>query len=60
MEIVRTLFDGWLLVKPFSYVYGPLWNYLYTDSYKGIEFNVYKHINGEMCVVLTSEIWKEK
>lgn len=56
MEMVKTLFDGWLLVKPFSYVYGPLWNYMYTDSYKGTEFNVYKHISGEMCVVLTSEI----
>lgn len=56
METVKTLFDGILSVKPFSYVYGIYWNYLYTDSFKGIEFNVYKHINGEMCAVLTSEI----
>lgn len=56
METVKTLFDGILPVKPFSYVYGIYWNYLYTDSYKGIEFNVYKHINNEMCAVLTSEI----
>lgn len=56
MEMVRTLLDGWLPVKPFSYVYGIYWDYLYTDSYKGIEFNVYKHITNEMCVVLTSEI----
>nr|DAT74666.1 MAG TPA: hypothetical protein [Caudoviricetes sp.] len=56
METVKTLFDGILPVKPFSYVYGIYWNYLYTDSFKGIEFNVYKHISGEMCVVLTSEI----
>lgn len=54
--IVKTIQDGTLQVKPFSYVYGIYWNYLYTDSYKGTEFNVYKHISGEMCVVLTSEI----
>ena len=56
METVKTLFDGILPVKPFSYVYGIYWDYLYTDSYKGVEFNVYKHINNEMCAVLTSEI----
>lgn len=56
MNLVRTLFDGWLNVRPFSYVYGPFWSYMYTDSYKGIEFNVYEHMNGEMCAVLTSEI----
>lgn len=57
METVKTLFDGTLPVRPFSYVYGPLWNYLYTDSFKETEFNVYKHIDDELCAVLTSEIF---
>lgn len=56
MKTIKTLFDGILPVKPFSYAYGIYWDYLYTDFYKGIEFNVYKHITNEMCAVLTSKI----
>ena len=53
--IVKTIQDGTLQVKPLAYVLGSDWTYLYSDSWKDIEFDVHKCMNGEMCAVLTRE-----
>lgn len=52
---VKSIQDGILQVKPLAYVLSSDWTYLYSDVYKGIEFDVHKCMNGEMCAVLTRE-----
>ena len=47
MTTVKTL-DGVLPVKPLSYVLGDDWTYLYSDSWKGVEFNKKACKNGEI------------
>lgn len=46
MTTVKTP-DGVLPVKPLSYVLGDDWTYLYSDSWKGVEFDVHACMNGE-------------
>lgn len=52
MTTVKTIMDGVLPVKPLSYVLGADWNYLYSDSWKGIEFDVHACMNGEIVAVI--------
>lgn len=47
MTTVKTP-DGVLPVKPLSYVLGDDWTYLYSDSWKGVEFDVHACMNGEV------------
>lgn len=54
--IVKTIQDGTLPVKPLNYVLGPDWTYLYSDTYKGIEFDVHKCIDGEIVAVINRGI----
>ena len=49
---VKSIQDGTLQVKPLNYVLGPDWTYLYSDTYKGIEFDVHKCMNGEIVAVI--------
>ena len=51
MTTVKTL-DGVLPVKPLSYVLGNDWTYLYSDSWKGVEFDVHACMNGEVVAVV--------
>lgn len=44
--------DGVLPVKPFSYVRGYDWTYLYSDCWKGLDFSVYACMNGEIVAVV--------
>lgn len=52
MSTIKTLLDGVLLVKPLSYVLGEDWTYLYSDVYKGVEYDVHACMNGEVVAVL--------
>lgn len=52
MTTVKTLLDGTLPVKPLSYVLGDDWTYLYSDSWKGVEFDVHACMNGEVVAVV--------
>lgn len=52
MTTVKTLLDGTLHVKPLSYVLGEDWTYLYSDSWKGVEFDVHACMNGEVVAVI--------
>lgn len=52
MTTIKTLLDGVLPVKPLSYVLGDDWTYLYSDTYKGVEFDVHACMNGEVVAVL--------
>ena len=52
MTTIKTLLDGVLPVKPLSYVLGEDWSYLYSDTYKGVEFDVHACMNGEVVAVL--------
>lgn len=47
---VKTV-DGVLPVKPMSYVLGDDWTYMYSDDWKGVDFNVYACMNGEVVAV---------
>lgn len=49
---VKSSVDGILPVKPLSYVLGEDWTYLYSDSWKGVEFDVHKCMNGEVVAVV--------
>lgn len=48
---VKTV-DGVLPVKPMSYVLGDDWTYMYSDDWKGVDFNVYACMNGEVVAVV--------
>lgn len=52
MTTVYSFFDGALPVKPFEYVLGEDWSYLYSDTWKGADYNVYKCMNGECVAVI--------
>lgn len=52
MSTIKTLLDGVLPVKPLSYVLGEDWTYLYSDVYKGVEYDVHACMNGEVVAVL--------
>ena len=52
MTTVKTMLDGVLPIKPFSYVLGDDWTYLYSDSWKGVEFDVHACMNGEVVAVV--------
>ena len=52
MTTVKTIMDGTLPVKPLSYVLGEDWTYLYSDSWKGVEFDVHACMNGEIVAVI--------
>lgn len=52
MTTVKTMLDGVLPVKPLSYVLGEDWIYLYSDSWKGVEFDVHACMNGEVVAVV--------
>jgi hypothetical protein len=52
MITIKTLLDGVLPVKPLAYVLGDDWTYLYSDTYKGVEFDVHACMNGEVVAVL--------
>ena len=54
--IVKTIQDGTLQIKPLAYVLGSDLTYLYSDTYKGIEFDVHKCMNGEIVAVFTNKI----
>lgn len=41
MSTVYAIYDGKLPLVPFSAVLGEEWEYEYSDSWKGVEFNVY-------------------
>ena len=51
---VKTV-DGILPVKPMSYVLGDDWTYMYSDDWKGVDFNVYACMNGEVVAVVEVE-----
>ena len=51
MTTVKTI-DGVLPIKPLSYVLSDDWTYLYSDSWKGVEFNVHICVNGEIVAVV--------
>ena len=51
MTTVKTI-DGVLSIKPLSYVLGDDWTYLYSDSWKGVEFDVHACMNGEIVAVV--------
>lgn len=48
MTTIKTLLDGVLPVKPLAYVLGDDWTYLYSDTYKGVEFDVIDALTGEV------------
>lgn len=52
MTTVKSIWDGTLPVKPLSYVLGDDWTYLYSDSWKGVEFDVHACMNGEVVAVV--------
>lgn len=52
MTTIKTLLDGVLPVKPLAYVLGDDWTYLYSDTYKDVEFDVHACMNGEVVAVL--------
>lgn len=52
MATVKSIWDGTLTVKPLSYVLGDDWTYLYSDSWKGVEFDVHACMNGEVVAVV--------
>ena len=52
MTTVKTMLDGTIPVKPLSYVLGDDWTYLYSDSWKGVEFDVHACMNGEVVAVV--------
>lgn len=54
--IVKTIQDGTLQVKPLAYVLGSDWTYLYSDTYKGIEFDVHKYMNGKIVAIMNGGI----
>ena len=54
MTTVKTVLDGALPVKPMSYVLGDDWTYMYSDSWKGVKFDVYACMNGEVVAVVES------
>ena len=51
---VKTV-DGVLPVKPMSYVLGNDWTYMYSDDWKGVDFNVYACMNGEVVAVVEGQ-----
>ena len=55
MTTVKTMLDGTIPVKPLSYVLGDDWTYLYSDSWKGVEFDVHACMNGEIVAVVEAE-----
>ena len=52
MTTVKTMLDGTIPVKPLSYVLGDDWTYLYSDSWKGVEFDVHACMNCEVVAVV--------
>ncbi len=49
--------DGKLECVPFVYVLGNDWQYLYSDTWKGEDFNVYENIySGSIVAVLDKDI----
>lgn len=49
---VKSMWDGTLPVKSLAYVLGDDWTYLYSDSWKGVEFDVHACMNGEVVAVV--------
>lgn len=49
--------DGKLECVPFVYVMGNDWQYLYSDTWKGEDFNVYENVySGSIVAVLDKDI----